>query len=774
MNILLKPSSNHQIEIYVNKEYSHSIDISNIHISSKKLYFKGQQVEEIYSLGRLLYDFIFPAGSLTSEYFTKGFNRIVLFFENTYLQEIPWEFMFGPKGFLVLNHPFLRGVMHAGPDQRKKMIKNLRIISVLPNPIDEQVSTHIIESGWQKLKQTISGVNKRIYLERCFPPTIDNLKCFFPGKKEVLVLYTGKGIIENGETSILFENRFGDSQLINPREFFLILKDEVHIVVLENYPTTAFGDSFLYRFAYSLGKHNIPYSVGMRYAIPESHAGLFSRSLCSELTKGISIEKGVLHARRTLVGEKSSIWLVGMPILYTSVKNPISKVNLQKGHPITIDRKPKLSLSELPISDETHQARNEVIKLIGKEFSKGKGRKFISVCGGVGQGKSYFSREVAERFSHIWNGGVIAISLAYQPRTINFISEFARFLDIDLSKLREEISNESTRNGSKQIEELINKRFVELVISKSEKNHSLVILDNAEVLTDKGKSKNKNVLMLVETIQQMAGNNVTFLVNSQSPLRWVDEKIINLNGLQSTQGARLFWRISHKFDEDIDPLAFQVSEMVDGNPLCLKLLGQSYIEDEIDLNALISEFEHTKLKGNQIHQRSNISLNAAFEFSFKCLPEDQKKLLSCLSVFQGPFIPGFVVGLFLGFQYFPESKSENLYNQLSELWRKGFLEKYLYSIHGQDTRFYRLIPTFRPWLLTKFPKKINKLELNNIIAEGYYAWMSELFNNPEPDRDFRSLIFNKSYIDVLRFSNYLEGNRKDDYLQKLGRIVYKM
>lgn len=138
---------------------------------------------------------------------------------------------------------------------------------------------------------------------------------------------------------------------------------------------------------------------------------------------------------------------------------------------------------------------------------------------------------------------------------------------------------------------------------------------------------------------------VKILCTSRERLNLHDETVIELGGMDGeSEGIQLFLQGARRLDpefvlsaEDL-PRAKRICKLIGGVPLGIelaaawvKLLPCEEIAREIEKNR---DFLATSLR--DVPERHK-SLRAAFEWSWNCIPDEEKKLFSRLSVFRGGF-----------------------------------------------------------------------------------------------------------------------------------------
>src|SRR5688572_19974253 len=95
----------------------------------------------------------------------------------------------------------------------------------------------------------------------------------------------------------------------------------------------------------------------MRFSIPDADALIFSRAFYSNLASGVDVEESLFQARRSLMRENANQWMVGVPILYTSLQEPAGGFVRAVGTPFVEEHQPPMDVFVLPKAKGAFQGR---------------------------------------------------------------------------------------------------------------------------------------------------------------------------------------------------------------------------------------------------------------------------------------------------------------------------------------------------------------------------------------------------------------------------------
>src|SRR5205823_231134 len=147
----------------------------------------------------------------------------------------------------------------------------------------------------------------------------------------------------------------------------------------------------LSNLAAALVRQKTPYALGMRLSIVDEDARAFSRMFYDEVARGSSIEEALLQARLTLAASPRR-WVVGVPVLYTALKEPAGGFVSLAGMPTIKEHQPPLEVTALPRAEGAFQGRSEELVALGEALTGDRRPRILTIHGGGGQGKTALAR----------------------------------------------------------------------------------------------------------------------------------------------------------------------------------------------------------------------------------------------------------------------------------------------------------------------------------------------------------------------------------------------
>lgn len=639
---------------------SHTFDLNML--------FPDDQMSQLKSLddprayGQTIYHALFPDGSFAHRVLDSSPKEavILLVASNKRLDAIPWEYVYGPDGFLVEDYCFVRGLpayQRIGPPQSEN---DLHIIAVPSNPLDEGSNTLSIDSEWERLKETIAQAPFHIILERARPPTLEQLRCLVANQRNRVVHFMGHGSQSESGAVLDFENDDGSIDAVTAQSFIRCIRGTVFLVVLNSCVSASTNLADFSNLAAALVRQKIPYALGMRFNIPDDISHAFSRVFFNELARGSLVEKALLQARITLAQNKGSPSHVGIPVLYTSLHQPALGFTLKEGQSKVIDHRPRLDVTQLTPAEGGFQGRIDALKKIGQLLTGDERARLVTIHGVGGQGKTVLAREAVERFAYAWPGGVCAIKLEPLPAREEFVSNLASFLQIDPRDLTDPNQREKQ------------------VLDRLQQRRTLIVLDNAETLDEAVKANDQDALYLAQFIRQQLPRSVTLLVTSRYYLGWPGETnktCLELKGLRPKEGIALFLqrppdKIDREVPDWVKDQALALHKELEGHPYCLRLLAGRLDPGYKNISNIIADYRAMLQKIEDMYELRDSphrSLYACIGTSVQPLDAQIKTLLSWLRIFSAPFSAEKAAGV---------SGSENtqISQQLQILWQRSLLE----------------------------------------------------------------------------------------------------
>ncbi|MEM7125641.1 MAG: tetratricopeptide repeat protein, partial [Chloroflexota bacterium] len=708
MEINLIPQADGQVAVTCNGQSSHTFDLLALTPEQSTQPTHARTVphplDDPVSYGQALYAALFAPDSLARQTLESYPEQILLVIEEPGLQSIPFEYAYGPDGFLVLDHHFVRGlppaqrITPAMDDSAGDSPGGLHIVAVPSNPLHRDVPPLDIEGEWQRLAEIVDTVDHAVTLVRTRPPTLEQLRTLLANQRNRIVHFMGHGVPPDGhvgawidqnnptESALLFEDATGAPKPEIARNIVRRLRGTAFLVVLSACQSATPGETSFSNIAAALVANKIPYSLGMRFNIFDDDARRFARVFYSELARGSTVEEATLQARLAL-SDGPNDWAVGVPVLYTCLAQPNS-LSVGAGKPRVLENQPPLEVSALPRAEGAFQGRIAELIKIGDLMTGDSRPQLLTIHGGGGQGKTALAREAVERFAFAWPGGVWAISLEMLPTRHDLVTRLATFLGIETQQMADDHEIEQQ------------------VLTRLGRQRTLIVLDNAETLVDavmdsqmEGQVEGHvEALDLVDfVLNQLMGTRAYLLVTSRTHLGWSGEVALDLGGLSPQEGAALFRQSAPQRRSDMDaPLARALSEKVDGHPLALRLLGRTFNELATPLTDFVAEYESQLIQARDRYRHEDHrhrTLYASIETSVRHLDDELRTLLAGLWVFHAPFLAESATEIFA--EIFED---ERVPDGLHKLWQRGLLARQSRPLRDGTVLLYQLLSVTRPYV----------------------------------------------------------------------------
>lgn len=791
LEMVLRPIEDNLIEVACNGRSSHTFNRSILVGALPTV------SEDLLNWGEKLYEELFPTGTLAETEIISGLTRILLVIPDEF-QDIPWEYICSPYGFLALNYHFVRGLPVENRFEPPVLDTPLWIVAVPAQPLDAGLDPLNIDGEWSILMESVQALSSGVRLEKTVPPTLDRLREIIANKKNRVVHFMGHGKIMDDDTVLCFENVFGGMDPVRIDHFVQRMKDTVYLVTLNACFT-----------AKKLMEKGIPYALGMRTKVSDADSLIIARILYSELARGSTVEEAIRQVRQKLaVGPRKEVF--GIPVLYSSLADIGSGYPDVSGSPRIIENHLTGEISVLPRSDGEFRGRFQELMQIGKCLTGNRRPQLLTIHGMGGQGKTTLARKAVERFGHAFPGGVWAFSLEVLPSREHFIRRLSYFLNLEDA-------------DTADIDILIR-----LLLTRIQYQRTLIVLDNAETLVDAVEARDLEALALSQFIRQsLISTNVNLLVTSRSQLGWSGEAIIELNGLEPTAGALLFFqcipfaigkedRLSDRIFA-LGDLAEEISRKIEGHPLGLFLLGKTYANSgwpvrRQELESFIAQTDVFLMNASdkfQADSHRHRTLNSCIDISINSLTEHQRTLFSVLRLFKAYFLPELVAAViagqeasqsyeFMGIimdiseprdpEEYPDSEftpihnksncdgyfggDPSLYKDLDALWRHGLLMREIITITKEQDAWqvilYRVLPAVHTYLTYRFG--LNETENDSFPARfgEAYAAFSRILAAELKSSPIMRIILDKCLVDIERGVAHATGKAHADYLMALS------
>jgi len=712
--------------------------------------------------GSVLHAALFPPGSLAQQALAAKPKRIVFVAPDYVLDGIPWEYTYGPGGYVACACSFVRGLPEEERIVPPDILSGLHIVAVPSSPLSHDLAPLNVQGEWTRLVEIVEDtlLQRAVTLERAWPPTIARLRDLVVGKQQRVVHFMGHGgQNEQGETVLRFERENGAREEITAHEFVLRMQGSVLLVTLNACESATPGETAFGNLAKALVCEQVPYAVGMRFSVHDDDALAFSREFYRNLARGVSVEESLRQARLTLT-KSEQVWAAGNPVLYTSLTHATPGCIVEPGEPDVRDVQEHALrgiLGIMPGVQGAFQGRIDEQIHLGNWLTGDRRPRIMTIHGSGGQGKTALARVAAERFAHAWPGGVWAITLESVPTRAIFVTSLARFLGINLHEMAEPADLEQQ------------------VLLRLHRQRTLLILDNLEVLDEALKAQDAEALRLTEFILQLPSERTSLLCTSRHLLGWSGEQHLELLRLSPDEGAALFQQSAPHRIEEIDlPLARQLSQRVDGHPLGLFLLGKAFNATLLSLKAFLTDHETYLLSAENTfvsvdYRQRTLYANVAY--SVKWLSSDLRSLLSKLWPFHAPFLPEIAIAIVDPEHEARGEERSPVADQLHVLWQRGLLTRE--GSAEQGLLLYRVPPVIRPYIERILVQASERETLLARYGSAYARLTWSLYR--ELDRGpVASTLAVLCYDDLERGSHQVTGIEQGTYLLRWGWVLHRL
>jgi len=759
MELILTRQFGSRIAVICNGDLSHTFDLSMLPLTGTDHLpqFRNNPV----AYGQAIYHALFLPETLAQRTLESTFERILLVTTDNDLDAVAWEYAYGPSDFIVLDHPFARGL---SADQRIDppiVDSGLHIVGIPSNPLDKQVPPLNIEGEWERLKEIIQEVPFAVTLERTRPPTLEQVRRLVANQQNRCMHFMGHGGQHETGAILYFEQHNGGLDPVTARDFIHCVRDSAFLVTLNACVSAAPEQTTLANLAWALVQQKIPYTVGMRFSIIDEDARTFSRVFYSDLARGTSVEEAMLQARLALA-KSPHPWAIGVPVLYTALKKPANGFTSIKGQPSIDEHQPRVEGSALTRAEGAFQGHVDELREIGDLLTGDSRPRLVTIHGGGGQGKTALACEVVERFAYAWPGGVWATTLETLPSREMFVNDLANFLGI---------ATQETADFSK---------LERQVVDRLKQCRTLIVLDNAETLLEAIEANNEAAVRLAQFIrEQLPRPPVSLLATSRSFLGWESEIGYELEGLAPPEGARLFWQNAPRRADEINQkrgLARELSQKVEGHPLSLRLLGSAFNASALSFPAFIKDYEAQLLEAENKYKQADHrqrTLYACMEISIRYLDAELQALLSGLWVFHAPFLPETADAIFSLGARDPEMQHPPVSDQLNVLWQHGLLTREIATIRDGRVLLYHLLPVVRTYVEKYLKQAYKREELLKWFGLACELQVNLIFS--EMNRSATQIyLARRAREDFERGAAYVGDSERGYYLLHLGSILQRL
>src|SRR5260221_7347417 len=761
MELTLTRQSGTQVQITCNGQPSHDFDLQSLVPAQEGQPGLPQPLDDPVAYGTAAYQALFPTGTPAGRALEAMPERILLVTTDETIDAIAWEYAYSPDGFLVAEHPFVRGLP---PDKRiapPTLESGLHIVAIPSDPLDKRLNPLNIAGEWTRLQEIIRNVSHTVTLERAYPPTIEQVRSLVANQRHRVVHFMGHGGQDEQEGAIFFlEKEDGTLDPVAATQVVQRVRRRVFLVTLNACVSATPGPTPFSNLAAALVRQKVPYALGMRVSIHDDDARNFSRQFYSELASGVPVEEALFQARLTLASS-SRTWAIGVPVLYTALSAPAGGYGAIAGTPIVEEHRPPIDAIALPRAEGGFQGRIDELAQLGNALTGDERPPVITIHASGGQGKTALAREAVERFAFAWPGGVWATSLEHMPSREVSITNLARFLGISVQEI--------TRQDELE-------RRVLLRLGQGQPR-TLIVLDNVETLIEAAYANDIAAINLAQFIRaHLTRPPMSLLVTSRRFLDWQGELGLELEGLLPDEGAKLFQQSAPRRSNEIEPaVAAELSRKVGGHPLSLRLLGGAFNQITLSLPEFMRDCDTHLLAAEDTYidiGHRQRTLYACIETSVRYLDADLLQLFSRLWVFHAPFEPDGAVAVFDLESDETKDERSPVYDQLHALWLRGLLMRERETLREGTLECYSLLPTVRPYIEKYLARAEEREELLTRFGAAY-GRLARFLRNELDRGGMAAFIAEQSREELERGASYIMGVEQGYYLLRWGWVLQR-
>jgi tetratricopeptide (TPR) repeat protein len=683
--------TNNQVIVRVNGKESHQFSLLDLSQSEQewKDFYKNPR-----AYGEKLFNALFrDSARMEFDALSKQTERmIVLVLESPELDGVAWEYAYNKakEEYVVEDCAFVRALPESerpANGRMKNEVERVPLLFIPANPLvdlsGEPMRPLDVDGEWREMKRHIEKSNAPFDMLELRPATPEALQSVMARFQNGMIAhFSGHGAATRDGAILLFERENGASNPLEAREFVREIKDKAWIGFLSACQSAVPERTEFSNLARELVKAGVPFALGMQFNLPDPFAPNISGQFYNYLAHGHAVPEAARQARRAVKRENE--FFVGMIALYAAHPDEVGKLVWRGSGAQTVSLFRPADVSDLPSPASGLIGRQRELMRIGTRLLEGKKPLTVTLHGAGGIGKTALLWQALLRFAPSFEL-TLAIGLDPLPSLESVLGRIERFLG-----LPSPCSNDTQEREALVRNALTSKR-------------TLLGLDNFETLNyalnEKGSDEEKTAKRLHTFFKSLAANGVTLCVTSREVTNLPGETIEEIQGLSNENGGRLFQEnVVGQKDEIYIEKTQQVSEMVGGHPLALRLLASAF-DDQVgtSLDQYIENLQSflPKARDKWTEEDRHESLRASFDFTMNNLvkTEEGKELqiaLSRLSVFIAFFV-NFTAAPVIE-NYFPEENKElvrmmpKASNILLALWKHGLLERSV--IESPDERIY--------------------------------------------------------------------------------------
>jgi tetratricopeptide (TPR) repeat protein len=764
MELVLTYHSETDVDVMCDGALSHRFELAMVFPIQSSPDMPPAPLADPVGYGKKVYVALFGVDTAASKALEALPERLVIVAADPALHSVPWEYAYGPNGWVVTEVPFVRGLPADKRVATASVDQPLHVVVVPSQPLGGGLAPLDTEGEWVRLTEIINATANDVTLERTVPATMAQLRRLVAGERQRVIHFSGHGGQNAAGALLCFERELGDLtaeevnasgnvEEVSAREFISHIRGTAHLVVLSACVSATPGETLFNNLAAALVEYKMPYALGMRFSVIDVDANAFCRSFYDELARGVPVEEAVRQGRLALADSQRP-WAIGVPVLYTSLETPAPAFVRREGSPTVIAHRPHSDLEALPQTTGALQGRDGNLLALEWFLTGDRRLPIVTIHGPSGQGKTALARVGAERVAYEWPGGVLALSFETLPTKAQVLHTIGRFIGADEAALADPAAAESA----------VEAHFAD--------HRTLLVLDGAESLVAGVENDDPAAIELAEWLRQLPGRRVGLLVTSRRYLGWEGELGIELAGLAPEQGGWLFSQNAPQRQAEIDQEnALALSALVGGHPLSLRLLGGAFNETDTPLAEFVADFE-TQLDRaeNKYVQASHrqLTLQTSIDTSISALSAERRELLSALWVFRGAFPPASLAGLV---QADPdESQVDQIAASLHHLWQHSLVERIQYA---DGTIMYRTHPVLRQYFRRHLPQAIDQATLELHFARAMARLARRLYDT-RGENPAWTTVAGECRDDFNRAAELLPEDERAPYAEHWGWLCYML
>jgi tetratricopeptide (TPR) repeat protein len=691
--------NNGQVTVRANEAQSHSFSLHDLRLNDAEL---KAFVPNPRPYGRRLFQALFKDGSTAKSAFDELSKQtartIVVVLDSPKLDIVAWEYAYNEvkQEYVVEDCAFVRAL----PENERRAngclqesVERVSLLFIPANPLvdlnAEPMRALDVDGEWREMTRHITASHAPFDLLQLRPATPKQLQTSMARFRDGLVVhFSGHGAAMEDGTILLFERENGASNPLGAQEFIRAVKDKAEIVFLSACQSAAAEKTEFGNLARGLVKSGVPFALGMQFNLPDPFAPVISGQFYNWLAQGHAIPEATMQARRAVKRENE--FFVGMIALYAAHPDETGKMDWRGSGASLVQTFRPADVSDLPSPASGLIGRQRELMRIGTKLIEGKKPLTVTLHGAGGIGKTALLWQSLLRFAPSFDL-TLALALDPLPSLESILGRIERFLG-----LPSPCANETNERETMVRERLTNKR-------------TLLGLDNFETLNyalnEKGSDEEKTAKSLHAFFKSLAANGVTLCVTSREVTNLPGEIIEDIQGLTNENGGRLFQEnVVRQKDEVYIEKTQQVSKMVGGHPLALRLLASAF-DDQVgtSLDQYIEELQShlPKARDKWTEEDRHESLRASFDFTMNNLlkTNEGRELqiaLSRLSVFIAFFVDFTAAPVMENKMHETNEEYKTMRAQASKtlhaLWERGLLERASLPLEDENFYLYRLHP----------------------------------------------------------------------------------